>query len=430
MTRKAGLPAQGISLRTNVIWTFLGNIAYGGAQWGMLVVIAKLGTPEMLGGFALALAVTAPVIEFSNLNLRAILATDWNERYSFGEYLGLRILTLGCAFVVITNLAVISSPELKLVLVIGLAKVVESISDILFGLMQRHERMDRIAMSVSVKGFLSLTMVALGMYATRSLLCGAICLMISWMLTLFAFDIRNARLALGHGSSVECGAPHFSLRPAWSPSHLRTLAISALPLGFGTLLSSLLVNIPRYFVGGMLGERELGIFVAMASLMIVGTRIITALGESALPRLAKYHHLREASNYRNLVLKMLGTGLLIGVAGVLIAIVTGEEMLALLYKPEYAEELDAFTWLMVAAGIGYVTHVLQYAMTAAQQFWMQALMVSIALVVSAAACIVLLPTFGIAGATMAVTAGSVAQLVGTSYGAWRILNELKADSKA
>ena len=35
---------------------------YATCQWGILVAPAKLGTPQMVGEFALALAVTAPIL--------------------------------------------------------------------------------------------------------------------------------------------------------------------------------------------------------------------------------------------------------------------------------------------------------------------------------------------------------------------------------
>jgi len=51
---------QPLTLRRNFSWTLLGNVVYAGCQWAMLVVLAKLGTPEMVGQFALV--VTAPIV--------------------------------------------------------------------------------------------------------------------------------------------------------------------------------------------------------------------------------------------------------------------------------------------------------------------------------------------------------------------------------
>ena len=80
------------SLRRNVAWTGLANAVYAGCQWAILVALAKAGSAEMVGQFALGLAVTAPVFMFANLQLRSLQATDAKEQYAFADYLGLRVL--------------------------------------------------------------------------------------------------------------------------------------------------------------------------------------------------------------------------------------------------------------------------------------------------------------------------------------------------
>ncbi len=56
-------PAQRpLSLRSNFSWTFAGNSVYAGSQWAMLMVLAKLGSPERVDKYAIELAVTDPAI--------------------------------------------------------------------------------------------------------------------------------------------------------------------------------------------------------------------------------------------------------------------------------------------------------------------------------------------------------------------------------
>ena len=69
------------SLTWNFSWTIAGDVIYAACQWGMLIVLAKLGSPEMVGQFALGLAVTAPVIIFANLALRQIQSTDVRNEF-------------------------------------------------------------------------------------------------------------------------------------------------------------------------------------------------------------------------------------------------------------------------------------------------------------------------------------------------------------
>ena len=63
-----------LTLRRNFSWTFVSNVVYAGCQWGILMVLAKLGSPENIGQFTLGLAQTAPVFMLTNLQLHEIPA--------------------------------------------------------------------------------------------------------------------------------------------------------------------------------------------------------------------------------------------------------------------------------------------------------------------------------------------------------------------
>ena len=65
----------GLSLPRNLAWTLAGNVVYLASQWAMLVVLAKLGSPELVGQLAPDLHVTTPIFLFANLRLRAVQAT-------------------------------------------------------------------------------------------------------------------------------------------------------------------------------------------------------------------------------------------------------------------------------------------------------------------------------------------------------------------
>ncbi len=54
------------------------------------------------------------------------------------------------------------------------------------------------------------------------------------------------------------------------------------------------------------------------------------------------------------MLKMLGVGAVLGIAGVLATALLGRPLLRLAYTAEYTQYLDVLVWLAVAAAIGLV----------------------------------------------------------------------------
>jgi O-antigen/teichoic acid export membrane protein len=413
-----------LSLRRNFSWTFIGNAVYAACQWGMFVVLAKLGSPEMVGQFTLGLAVTAPIIMFTNLQLRTVQATDATREYRFSDYLALRLIGTSLAMLAIAaiSLSRIYSNETSLIiLLMGVAKVFESISDLFYGLFQQHERMDRIAISLMIKGPLSIIPLGIGVYISGNLIWGVIALIIAWAIILFCYDIpngaivtRNYQSTQGNNKIIQDELVH-ALQPQWHLNTLKKLVFLALPLGFVMMLISLNVNIPRYFIENYLSERQLGIFAAISYLTIAGGMVVSALAESAIPRLAQYYSTGNRNAFCILLLKLGVIGTLIGGTGVLFGLLGGREFLTLLYSPEYAQHTDVFLLLMVGAAINYTFAFLGYGRTAARYFLIQVPLSFLVTTSSALACFWLIPNYGLYGAAIALIIAAIVE-AGSNFG--------------
>jgi O-antigen/teichoic acid export membrane protein len=410
-----------VSLRRNVGWTLLGNFAYGGCQWAMLIAIAKLGTPEMVGEFALAFAVAAPVFMAANLNLRSVLATDAHGAYGFGDYLGLRVASAALATALVVALAAAlyrGTAGVSLALV-ALAKAVEAVGDVYLGFLQRHERMSWVSRSLVLKGVAALVGLLAGLLLGGGLAWGLLGVALAWTASVAGYDVRRARRL-----ARELGVARPGLRWDWPTQ--RRLAWLALPLGLAALLASLQTSIPRLFVERMLGARELGFFAAASYLLIVGARVLTALGEAASPRLATHHAAADRAAFRRLVLGMVGVAAAVGLAAQAVVLAFGEPLLALLYRPEYATQATVLLLLMVGATLGYVATVLGYAMTAARVLRPQPVILAVSCLATAAACVALVPTHGNAGAAVATCVGALVQLAGNARSARAAVRRLGA----
>ena len=163
------------SLRRNSTWMFAGNVVYAGCQWAMLAVLARTGTPAMVGQFVLALSITTPVMAFFMLQLRSVQATDARRAYQFGDYLALRLATTLAAVAVLAGIALANGYRRETALVIiavAISAAIDSASDIIYGFLQQRERMERIAQSLVIKGLASLVVLTAVVMATGSVFYG------------------------------------------------------------------------------------------------------------------------------------------------------------------------------------------------------------------------------------------------------------------
>ena len=391
------------SLRQNMCWTVSGNLAYTGCQWGMLVVLAKLTDPETVGLFVLGLALTAPILLFSNLNLRAVLSTDAKHEYPFRDYLGLRLITTAAGLSVLGIFLLVADyvgEAVSVIVLIGVSKGFEFVGDIFYGLFQRFERMDRIGRSMMLKGPLSLLALAGGLYFFGSLKAGILGLVCVNALVLLFYDAENARVLLK--ASQEPNGPRRRFDPVLKPRFRKTalvkLACTSAPLGGVALLLSLNVNIPRYFIEHYQGTGALGVYAALAYIIVGGTMVVNALGQAAGPRLANHHHAGDRHAFLKLVRRLLFTGFLFGALGIAAAFLIGREALAVLYTPRYAEQAHLFILLTVAGMLQYIQCFLGTAVTSMRIFKTQAVVHCVNILLVAICSMTLIRSHGLAGA--------------------------------
>jgi O-antigen/teichoic acid export membrane protein len=275
--------------------------------------------------------------------------------------------------------------------------------------------MDRIALSLMIKGPLSLLLLGIGLHLSGSVVGGALGLVVAWALVLVVYDIPSGTsmlsysLPTAHRENPGKRERIVALQPRWHLGTLGKLAWLALPLGFVTMLGSLNVNIPRYIIEWYLGDRELGIFAAIAYVMVAGNMVVSALGQSATPRLAKYYATGDSLAFRTLLLKLVGIGALLGGAAIAIVLIAGEKILSVLYQPEYARHTDLLVWLIVAAAIKYTFYFLGDSMIAVRYFRIQIPLFILVTGTSAAGCFWLLPTLGLQGVAIALIISAIVQ---------------------
>ncbi|NLO05645.1 MAG: lipopolysaccharide biosynthesis protein [candidate division WS1 bacterium] len=409
---------QPLSLRQNVAWSFTGNVVYAACQWGTVVAVARLGSAEMLGQYALALAITGPVIMLANLQLREVQATDASGEHSFSDYFGLRIITTAMALLVLIGIALFAGypADTRLVLLaVAVAAAFEALSDIIYGLLTKCERLDRMAFSVMIKGPFALLSLGLGVYLTGSVFWGAAALAAVMAARFFGFDLDNARMVLqrsrGHFERRADQAGEAEIAPRFEAGTVRTLALLSLPLGFVVALGSLGYSIPQYSVEFYLGERELGIFSALVYFEAVGRTAIRALGHSATPKLAQYYFAARMSEFYALLLKLLLLAAIIGIAGIAVTSIWGVQIAELVYGEEFARHPQVFLWVMVAAAILYLGSMIGCANTATRKFRKLVVPRIFVIVSVVALCLTLIPRYGLLGAAWTLCGFGVAECV-------------------
>ena len=412
------------SLTVSFVWTLAGSAFYSGCQWAIIILLAKLGTAAMVGQYAFAAAIAYPVSLVANLQLRAIFVNDRAGRYPFRGMLGTRYALVAFAWLVLLATCIFTKSKTNttaLLIVVGASMLVDSISESYFSLLQKCERMDRIARSQIFKGSLGLAAAAVTLYYSHSLVWAVTGMLLAKSFVLATYDAGPGtfKIAKVNGEAVDelpRSAPLVRrFRPQWDLKRQWEMLWAALPLGIVSVLVSLNVNIPRYIVEHNLGSRELGIYSALSYIPYAALLFASALGYVAFARLGKMYFERNIRAFRVLLGKMvlIATGL--GTVAFLGTAIAGKTILTIVYRPEYADHVPLLMWLVASAGMSGIATCVGVAMTATSQFRVQIPLFLTVASVSGSTAYLLIPRLGLYGAAIATLASLVVQVIGSYW---------------
>jgi O-antigen/teichoic acid export membrane protein len=403
------------SLRSDFSWMFVGNTVYAGGQFATLMLLTKLVRPELVGQYALGLAVVYPVILLTNLQLRAVMTSGARRRTPFGHYLGLRLLTTLLALVIIfaiTRILGLGWDLTAVILMVGAVYGIEAISDVYYARLQLCDRMAEISKSMIIRAPLSVLVLAIATYFSGSLLWGIAGILLARAIVLFGYDIRKRTHGLSGQS--EPFTRNNALRPQFELKKQRDLLWLSFPLGIVVLLSSLNSSIPSYFIKNALGERDLGIFTAIGFMVSVGNMAVVSLGQAAFTRLARSYVSGNIVAFVSLLGKLLAFGAAIGVCGIIISKFAGREILSILFRPEYAERAELLPWIMAAGGVVFMAQFLGFGLTAAGYYTSQVVLNILANLGLFVACYWLAAQQGLLGVILAMLVAALIQLAGSA----------------
>lgn len=394
-----------LSFRVNFSWMLVGNAIYAACQWGVVSAIAKLGTPDMVGTFALGLAIASPVFILSNLHLNALQATDAVDQFDFSDYLGLRLIATGAGLLAVIAIGVIVDLPIEafwVLVAVAFAKSIEGVSDLIYGKCQQQEAMDRVAKSLLTRGPLTLLVMVGVLATTNSILLTTASMAATWAAVLLSIDLPSIRKVAAN------------LRPRVDPKALSSLTKLAAPVGIAMMLGSLGANIPRYYLQAFWSEQAVGFYSAIAYLLVAGRTAVNAITQAASPRLAAEFSEGNILGFKRTIQRIALIVALLGSAGVVVCAIGGGLLLEYLYTEEYAAYAAELNVVMLAAAVAYLASLMCNGMTAVRQLRAQFPLFVLVVATSALVGMFMIPRWGVMGAALTFLTGALVQLTGAA----------------
>jgi len=364
------------SWREDTFWVSLSNLAQAGGPFLGLLMLVRWHGLEAAGQFSFAQAVTAPLAQLLNFQLKALILTYSEQELPLHLASCVRALSSIPMLLICGGLAAVFSPLLGLWM---FARMVDSWAEVFQAQKQRAQQMAQAAFSVILRAFLLILCLSAGSDLATSVL---YYIGLSMMVLLF-LDWRFTPLRLGFHRSA--------MIPVFKRGSI---------LGVVLFLQAASSSFPRILLERSTDAATLGLFATLSVVLQAGNLLASAFGQGLLPSFA------GASVRRIALWSAIPFGVAL-MAFVLLPI-TEPLLLSVLQIPSAASQHGLLVCLGLAQLLIWPSAMIGYSLTA-RRLYRELMWVAGGLVAcSAITSLLLVPSLGSIGAaiSLACTAGA------------------------
>ena len=365
----------------------------------LLLVVKRTAGLEAAGVFTIANTVGQQFQALGMYEVRTYHVTDARHRFSFGTYLATRLVTVGAMVVGIIVSAALSGDGLMaavLIALIACLRVFDAFEDVFYCELQREGRLD-----IAGKACFLRTLTTIGVFSVVLALGGS-------MLTAAAITLV-ASLVVMLGAYLPPARRLFPLGPRWEPRPIIRVLAECLPLFLASFIALYLANAPRFAIDRYLDNAQQGYFAIIFMPAFTINLLSFVIFRPLLTQMADRWIGADRAGFAAIVRRgLLGTF----VAFIAVALVTytvGAPILGFVYGTDVSGSMLELMVLVAGGALNAAGVILYYALTTMR---LQRLVFAGYIIAAAAItvlCLLLVPTYGLLGASLAY-AGAMAIL--------------------
>ena len=280
--------------KKDYIWNSIGSFLQSAISPILLIVITRLNGVGDSGLFSFAMSLSVVFWAISLWGGRTYQVSDVKKEFSSGDYIVVRFISSLIVAVFSISFCILSGYDLiktELIMVLVLFKILESIADSMYGVLQIHNKLYIVGISLTMKsvfGFMLFTLVDI---LTKNIVYGALSIFIVNIAVVIFYDIPWMK----HVESV--GLTKKNIMQA---GKIMKKTAEVFVVVFLTMFS---LNIPRYFLDKYHYD-QIGYFGIMAMPITLLTLFISFVLQPNVVNLSELLKKKRIKEFTKIVSKI------------------------------------------------------------------------------------------------------------------------------
>ena len=309
--------------KRNMIWNMIGSFLYAFASMVLTMAVVQIVGDEQGGIFTFAFTTFGQqMFMVAYFGIRPYQITDVESRYTFGDYLGLRMLTSACALAIGIGYILMQgyTPQKAWVVFLMVCyKVIDGFADTYEAEFQRSGRLYLTGKSNAFRTVLSVGCFITALLMTKNLVFASAAAVGAQVLGVLLFDVA----VIGGLDNIDW---------SWNPAGCRGLLQSCLLLFLSVFLDFYIFSAAKYAIEGNMNDAAMAVYGAIFMPTSVINLVAGFVIRPFLTKLSYYWEVKEMKAFGGVIGKIFVVILGLTVLAVGGAAVLGIPVLSLLYS--------------------------------------------------------------------------------------------------
>ena len=324
-------------------WNTIGSLFNSFTSLFFLIIIVRINGVEKSGIFTFAFS-TAVFFQIIGLYCgRPFQVTELNKKITDSDYVNSRYITCSIMLIVGVLFCLIkkySRYKTLIMVIVLLYKMIEAFSEVLYGVIQKNNKLDIVGKSLFMKGFFGVLLFLIIDLLTKNMMIASISLIITNLFILLVYDLHNFK---------KC-------------NYVKTKFNKEIfKVGFNiflvTFLTLYLINAPKFAIDNSMNSEAqtiYGIISMPATFMVLCSQFLL---HPFLNKLTNHLQKKEYKAFNKLTVNLCTAMFIIGFFVIIVAYFLGIPVLELLYGISLKGYLLPFI-LIIAGSIVYGTTII------------------------------------------------------------------------
>lgn len=370
--------------KRDFIWNLIGTSINSFNSLFFMIVINHINLKSEAGVFTYA---------YSLICLFFILATFYNrvyqisksDKFSSKDFILYRVLSSIFTVIIVFLFSIINGYnlfKLSVIMLICLFRMIEAISDAVYGVLQYKGYLYKSGISLSLKGIIGLIGFTLVDYFTKSITLALVSLIILNLAFFYFYDYKNVKEYLSGKASF---------------NNILLILKETLPIFIYSFLAMYVANICKYMLDYFDTEEAQNIF---GIIFMPSTVIGLCSAYIVVPIITSLNDLLKSKKYKEfnmLVSKMMIILVGVGVVAIIAAYVLGIPVLNVLYGMDLSNYKNLLLLVLVGATFYTLANVYSQVLVLLNVHKMQTLIYVVMSIVSTIICYFLISNYKLSG---------------------------------